>query len=114
MEMGQYCKAYYARQFRPFADWKENSAMLRKEKKYENGTEIELERTELKDDDILYLQENYVVTDGIFKDQNIIFDHITDEWKRFCTNELRFEIPDDVQAELKAASDAAAEPRAAS
>jgi hypothetical protein len=113
MEMGQYCKAYYARQFRPYAEWKENAAMLRKDKKYENGVEIELERTELKDDDILYLQENYVVTDGIFKDQNIIFDEVTDEWKRFCTSELRFEIPDDVQAELNTASGAASEPPAA-
>jgi hypothetical protein len=40
------------------------------------------------------LQENYVVTDGIFKDENIIFDDVTDEWKEFCTKELEFEIPE--------------------
>jgi len=43
--------------------------------------------------DFLYLQENYVVTDGIFKDENIIFDNITSEWKEFCHKTLAFEIP---------------------
>ena len=47
----------------------------------------------LDDDSILYLQENHVVTDGIFKDQNIIFDNVTDEWKAFCHGPLAFEIP---------------------
>ncbi|NMG11729.1 hypothetical protein DP117_34725, partial [Brasilonema sp. UFV-L1] len=44
-------------------------------------------------DDFLYLQENYVVTDGIFKDENIIFDNVTPEWKEFCDKTLAFEIP---------------------
>lgn len=47
----------------------------------------------LTDDDFLYLQENYVVTDGIFKDENIIFDKITPQWKEFCQSNLAFEMP---------------------
>ena len=93
MEMGKYCKAYLARDFRKYSDWKENLDNLRKETKYEDGKEVDIERDELKDDDILYLQENYVVTDGIFKDENIIFDDVSDEWKEFCHNDLEFEIP---------------------
>ncbi len=60
---------------------------MRKEKKEVDGKEVEVDRT-LDDDSILYLQENYVVTDGIFKDQNIIFDNVTDEWKEFCHETL--------------------------
>jgi hypothetical protein len=30
-------------------------------------------------DSIVYLQENYVVTDGIFKDENVLFDDVTPE-----------------------------------
>jgi hypothetical protein len=30
------------------------------------------------------------VTDGIFIDQHIIFDNVTDEWKEFCKNVLAF------------------------
>ena len=47
----------------------------------------------LTDDAFLYLQENYVVTDGIFIDENIIFDDVTSEWFDFCQNTLEFEIP---------------------
>ncbi|MFL6198502.1 MAG: hypothetical protein ACJ76J_04970 [Thermoanaerobaculia bacterium] len=91
-EMGKYCKAYLAKQFREYPGWTENKANVRKEKKEVDGKEVEVER-ELNDDSILYLQENYVVTDGIFKDENIIFDNVTDEWKEFCHGTLGFEIP---------------------
>lgn len=92
-EMGKYCKAYLAKDFRKYPDWEENLDNLRKETEYKDGEEKEIERDELKDDDILYLQENYVVTDGIMKDEYIIFDKVTDVWKEFCTKELEFEIP---------------------
>ena len=75
--MGKYCKAYLLKQFGQFNQWNENK-------------EINQELTE---DSVLYLQESYVVTDGIFKDENIIFDNVTDEWKDFCHNILEFEIP---------------------
>lgn len=91
-EMGKYCKAYLLKQFREFPGWTENTANTRKEKKEVDGKEIE-EQRQLDDESILYLQENYVVTDDIFKDQNIIFDNVTDEWKEFCHGTLAFEIP---------------------
>jgi hypothetical protein len=90
--MGKYCKAYLAKQLREYQGWSENAANVRKEKKDVDGKEVEVERT-LDDDSILYIQENYVVTDGIFKDQNIIFDNVTDDWKQFCHEKLAFEIP---------------------
>ncbi|HEX2188185.1 MAG TPA: hypothetical protein VHG51_04770 [Longimicrobiaceae bacterium] len=93
-EMGRYCKAYYAADFRKFPGWKENTSSLRKERQEVNGKEVEVERTEIKDDDILYLQENFVVTDGIFKDENVVFDEVSPEWESFCKGELAFEIPD--------------------
>jgi hypothetical protein len=36
-------------------------------------------------------QENFVVTDGIFIDEHIIFDKVTDEWKEFCKGTLMFD-----------------------
>ena len=91
-EMGKYCKAYLAQDFRKYSGWNEKLDNLRQEEA-EDGKEAE-QRTELKDDDILYLQETYIVTDGIFLDENIIFDEVTDEWKAFCTDTLQFEIPE--------------------
>jgi hypothetical protein len=106
-EMGRYCKAYYAADFRKFPGWQENVANLRKDKQEVNGKEVEVERTELKDDDILYLQENLVVTDGIFKDENIVFDQVSPEWEAFCTGDLAFEIPDYARDDEPASAEAA-------
>lgn len=90
--MGKYCKAYSLKKLRQFSQWTENPENTRKEKKEVAGKVVEVNRR-LTDDEFLYLQENYVVTDGIFKDENIIFDNITPEWKEFCHKELAFEIP---------------------
>jgi hypothetical protein len=99
--MGKYCKAYSLKKLREFSQWTENTENVRKEKKEVDGKEVEVER-KLTDDDFLYLQENYVVTDGIFMDENIIFDNFTPEWKDFCENTLEFEIPVHEPVEVKA------------
>ena len=91
--MGKYCKAYSIKQLREFAGWAEQAGNARKEKQSGvNGKEVELPRA-LTDNDYLYLQENYVVTDGIFKDGNIIFDNVTPAWITYCQTTLKFEIP---------------------
>lgn len=90
--MGKYCKAYSLKKLRGFSGWTENEENVRKEKEVVDGEEVEVERT-LTDDDFLYLQENYVVTDGIFKDENVIFDNVTPEWEEYCQEVLKFEIP---------------------
>ena len=94
MEMGKYCKAYLAKDLRAFPGWSEKAENVRKEKKEVGGKEVEVERV-LDDDSILYIQENYIVTDGIFKDENIIFENVTDDWKSFVHDTLNppFEIP---------------------
>jgi hypothetical protein len=79
---------------RKFGGWNEKVSDLRGEKKYVDGKEIYEPKTSLADDDILYLQENHVVTHGIFKDEHVVFDEVTDEWKAFCHDDLKFEIPD--------------------
>ena len=91
--MGKYCKAYSIKKLREFSAWTEKAENARKEKqKGADGKEVEVTRT-LTDNDYLYLQENYVVTDGIFKDENIIFDQVTPEWVAYCQETLKFEIP---------------------
>ncbi|HZF12762.1 MAG TPA: hypothetical protein VFE33_28575 [Thermoanaerobaculia bacterium] len=92
MEMGKYCKAYLLKDLRAYPQWTEKGENARKEKKEVDGKEIEVD-TVLDDDSILYIQETYIVTHGIFLDENIIFDAVTDEWKDFCHNTLHFEIP---------------------
>jgi hypothetical protein len=90
--MGRYCKAYPVSRLRQFPQWEENLSNLRKEKKEIDGKEQEVAR-ELTDDSYLYLQENFTVTDGIFIDENLIFDRVSPEWKEFCQTTLEFRIP---------------------
>lgn len=91
--MGKYCKAYSLKKLRGFSGWTEKAENARKEKQPgADGKEVEVTRT-LTDDAYVYLQENYVVTDGIFKDENIIFDQVTPEWVSYCHDTLQFEIP---------------------
>jgi len=90
--MGKYCKAYPITQFREYQGWREKAENVRKEKQIVDGQEVEKDR-QLTDQDYLYLQENYAVTDGIFLDENIIFDDVTPEWIDFCKHALKFEIP---------------------
>jgi len=89
-----YCKAYTANRFRAFQGWTENTTSLRKGKKTVDGKDVQSDRTQIEDTDILYLHDSYLVTDGIFKDENVVFDKITDEWKKFCNEQLQFSIPD--------------------
>ena len=111
MEMSNYCAAYEARNFRKYPDWTENAANVRKDKQEVGGKEIEVER-QLDDDSILYLHDSYIVTDGIYKDENVIFENVTDEWKRFCHETLGFEIPVYEPIEIPSAPEAEGQPAA--
>jgi hypothetical protein len=85
--MGNYCKAYLVKSFREFPRWQEKTEALRPERTTDAG------QPRLDDDDCLFLQENLVVTDGIYLDENIVFDEISQEWREFCAQVLKFEVP---------------------
>src|SRR5687768_1470007 len=91
--MGNYCRAYYARDFAAFPAWRPELAQLRP------AGEGEAPRTGLADDDLLYLQEDFSVTDGIFLDENVVFADAGAEWRAFCTGPLGFAPPAEAVAE---------------
>ncbi len=97
-EMGGYCKAYLASSMRAYPGWKEKQEALRQPETSVAGGKGPEKRMRLNDDDIVYLQENYFVTDDVFKNQNIIFDDVTEAWRQFCTVKLNFKVPDEVSA----------------
>jgi len=91
-KMGSYCRAYRISTLRQFPGWTEKAENARKEKRVLDGVEVEVHR-ELTDDGFLYVQEDFSVTDDIYLDQNVIYDQITPEWKEFCREVLKFEVP---------------------
>lgn len=80
-EMAKYSKAYVAEQFRQFPGWSEKIAPAQ----VSPADEAETRSVEY-----FFLHDNYVVTSGVFKDADIAFDAISDEWRAFCHNVLRF------------------------
>ena len=93
--LGKHCKAYPLKLFRQFPNWNENLKNSRKTRKEIDGEIVEIER-ELDDDEYLYLQENFTVTDGIFVDENIIFSDVTPAWIDYCRNVLKVPFPTEV------------------
>lgn len=85
--LGKYCRAYPLYQLRQFPGWVERAEGARKIRKEVNGEIVE-EAKELGDEDYVYVQLNYTVTDGIFVDENVIFNDVTPEWIEFCQNVL--------------------------
>jgi hypothetical protein len=45
-----------------------------------------------------FLHDSYVVTASVFVDEQIAFDTVTDDWKRFCHERLEFAVPADADA----------------
>jgi len=87
--LGIYCRAYPLSLLRQFPGWTEKPGNTRVVKTEVNGDTVEAPR-ELTDADYVYLQSNFTVTDGIFIDENVIFDAVTPEWIAFCRDVLGY------------------------
>jgi hypothetical protein len=88
--LGKYCRAYPLSLLRQFPGWTEKPENARTIRKEVNGDTVEAPR-DLTDEDYVYLQGNFTVTDGIFIDQNVIFDQVTPEWIDFCRNVVGYQ-----------------------
>jgi len=96
--MSRYCKAYYVSMLRQYGAWDAQAANVSKPatETEADGDEQARESQET-DEPYLFLHDNYIVTNGIFLDQGVVFDHVTDEWIHFCRETLKFEIPPEVK-----------------
>jgi hypothetical protein len=98
--MATYCKAYLLTEFQKFAGWTENSANAAPS---EDSTDATAAPRALDEESVLFLHQNYVVTDGAFSDENIIFDAVSPEWIEFCETSLQFAVPPDLLRKQEAA-----------
>ncbi len=80
--MGRYCKAYPLERVAAFPGWAAAVA--------EGGDPGEAQDG----GDVVFVQEDLVVTRGIYRDEEVLFDAITPEWKEFCEGVLKFAVPD--------------------
>lgn len=82
-QMSTYCKAYLAKDLRQFRGWSEHvpplATLADKQAAAEEGTEY------------FFLHDNFTVTAGMYRDENVVFDQITPVWKEFCKTVLNFD-----------------------
>jgi hypothetical protein len=91
-KLSRYCKAYPIIRLSEFYDWALRSENARTERRLVEGKELQVPRS-FSDNDFLYVQEDFTVTDGVYIDENVVFDRVTPEWVEFCTTILKFEAP---------------------
>jgi len=81
-----YCQAFPVSQLRRFVAWRENST---------NGHRA------LADDDLVFLHQDYSVTESMWHNENVVFTDESSARKEFCTNELGFKVPTEVELASK-------------
>ena len=74
-----YAKGYLLGDLRKFSGWREENENSR----------------ELPDSDVVFLHQDFTVTQLIWPGENVIFNQDTPEWRDFCSQQLQFEVPDD-------------------
>lgn len=90
--LAKYCKAYPLAMFRAYSAWKEHKPYALAGANGQAPHDSVGQLQQIHDTDILYLQENYVVTTGVLLEDQIVFDDVTPEWMEFCRNTLKFEL----------------------
>jgi len=84
-KLGTFCKAYPVDQLRQFRGWKENPQPY-------NSAE-QTSDTQTPPPGYLFLQEDFTVTRGIFLNEDVVFDSVTQDWKDYCQTVLNFSVP---------------------
>ena len=86
-KLGKYCKAYMIDDLRNFSGWSESA----REEQAQGTTAETKPAGEVDLSSLLFVQEDYTVTAGIFLDENVILDKPTPEWIEFCRDTLKFD-----------------------
>jgi hypothetical protein len=96
----QYCAAFHLKELQQFPGWVENRIPARPEPAEAAGKPAE--------DGIVFLHQDYTVTNSIWRNEDVIFDQVTPQWKEFCASVLGFKVPDDFDLIVPVAEELAA------
>ena len=86
-KIGRYCKAYAIDDLRKFSGWNESA----REEQAQVATDEAKTVGETDLSSVLFVQDNYTVTAGIFVDENVVLDRPTPAWIEFCRDTLKFD-----------------------
>lgn len=87
----KFCKAYQLKELREFPYWLEQSADSNGKAKAEQEKE-----TGLTDDKVVFIHQDFTVTESFWHNENVIFDQVSESWRDFCATVLGFRVPTDL------------------
>ena len=93
----KYCKAYYLRELREYAGWSEGRINWKEKKDIGEKDKADVEPgSPFPDDKIVFIHQDFTMTESMWQGENVIFNTVTPEWREFCAGTLKFKVPDDL------------------
>lgn len=90
----EYFASYHLGELRRYPAWAENRPDGRDGNP--GATNGQPHDGALPDEEVVFLHQDYIVTKSIWRDEDVIFNDVTEQWKDYCRNELQFAVPDDL------------------
>lgn len=88
----QYCKAYPLGDLRNYSGWVEGRVNWKEKDASNNGNAEE----RFPDDKIVFIHQDFTVTESMWHNENVIFNNVDSDWKEFCADSLKFKVLDDL------------------
>ena len=88
----KYCKAYHLRDLRAYPMWTESRINWKRKNSDGNGDSDE----GFTDDKIIFVHQDFTVTESSWHNENVIFNTVDASWQDYCSNSLKFKVPDDL------------------
>jgi len=92
----KYCKAYQVKDLRKYSGWSEKRINWKKAEESITGDSLPQPDELFPDEKIIYVHQDFTVTESIWHDTNIIFNQVDSAWMEFCAATLKFKAPDDL------------------
>lgn len=85
-----YCRAYLLDDLRRFSGWSESAATAAEPDAAGNG-----DAAAAADANVVFIHRDFTVTRSIWIGEDVVFDAVTPDWQRYCTDVLGFLPPSD-------------------
>lgn len=91
----KYCKPYQLHDLRKYPGWSESRINWKTDKNDNSAADGDINEP-FTDDRVVFIHQDFTVTESIWHDENVIFNNVDAAWKEFCSNVLNFKVPDDL------------------
>ena len=89
----KYCKAYHLKGLRQFPGWAESRINWKEKKDQKENIDADAEFT---DDKVVFIHQDFMVTESMWHNENVIFNDTSERWREFCSSMLGFKVPTDL------------------